>query len=71
MTTEGNPSRPHLRPAVKLPGSPNDRKVKLTLYLPADLARRFRTHAEMMDRGKSELFAGLVHAPCRRFVAHD
>jgi hypothetical protein len=48
-----------------------DKPVKLTVSLPADLARRFGVHAEMMGVGKSDLFAELVKAGCRRFVVHD
>lgn len=45
--------------------------MKLTLYLPADLAKRFGVHAQMTDLDKSELFAEMVRTHCRRFVVHD
>jgi hypothetical protein len=70
MTTEGNAARPRRRQAAKASG-PQDAKVKLTLYLPPELAKRFGVHAEMMDLDKSELFAEMVRAYCRRFVVHD
>lgn len=50
---------------------PDDKPVKLTLSLPADLARRFGVHAEMTGQSKSELFAELVKAGCKRFVVSD
>lgn len=71
MTTEGNAARPRRRRDAR-PSSPQDaQKVKLTLYLPADLAKRFGVHAEMTDLDKSELFAEMVRTHCRRFVVHD
>lgn len=57
------------------PGKPasqlDEKPVKLTLTLPAELARRFGVHAEMTGQSKSELFAELVRAGCRRFVVSD
>ncbi len=50
---------------------PDEKSVKLNLSLPPDLARRFGVHAEMMGLSKSELFADLVRAGCRRFVISD
>lgn len=71
MSTEGTPARPRKRQTAR-PSSPQDvQRVKLTLYLPADLAKRFAVHAEMVDLDKSELFAELVRTHCRRFVVHD
>ena len=59
----------------RIPGKPSDRPdekpVKLTLTLSADLAKRFGVHAEMVGVSKSELFAELVKAGCKRFVVSD
>ena len=59
----------------RIPGKPStpqdDKTVKLTLSLPAELARRFGVHAEMTGQSKSDLFADLVRAGCRRYVVHD
>lgn len=59
----------------RTPGKPADRidekPVKLTLTLTAELARRFGVHAEMSGQSKSELFAELVKAGCRRWVVSD
>ena len=46
----------------------DEKPVKLTLQLSADLAKRFGVHAEMTGCSKSELFAELVRAGCRRYV---
>jgi hypothetical protein len=59
------------RAAGKPADRPGDKPVKLTLCLPAELARRFGVHAEMTGVGKSDLFAELVKTGCRRFVVHD
>jgi metal-responsive CopG/Arc/MetJ family transcriptional regulator len=46
--------------------------VKFNLTLPADLARRFGVHAEMLGiKSKSEMFAELVRTGCKRYVVHD
>lgn len=47
------------------------KRVKLTLYLDADLAKRFSVHAAMTGVDKSELFADLVRAGCKRFRVSD
>jgi len=48
-----------------------EKPVKLNLSLAPDLARRFGVHAEMVGMSKSELFAELVKAGCKRFVVSD
>ncbi len=55
----------------KAPERPDEKPVKLNLSLPADLARRFGVHAEMSGQSKSDLFAELVRAGCRRWVVSD
>ncbi len=50
---------------------PDEKSVKLNLSLPPDLARRFGVHAEMVGMSKSDLFAELVRAGCKRFVVSD
>lgn len=49
----------------------DEKPVKLTLTLPADLAKRFGVHAEMLGISKSDYFAKLVRDGCKRFVVHD
>lgn len=63
--------KPRKRRDPSTPKRPEGKRAKLTLYLDADLAKRFAVHAEMMDLDKSELFAELVRAGCRRFVVSD
>ena len=48
-----------------------EKPVKLTLTLPADLAKKFGVHSEMLGCSKSELFAELVKAGCRRWIVSD
>jgi hypothetical protein len=50
---------------------PADKPRKLTFAIPADLARRFAVHAEMLDLDKTELFCELIRTHCRRFSVHD
>lgn len=71
MSSEGNNAKPRRRATAKPPSLQDVRKVKLTLYLDTDLAKRFAVHAEMMEQDKSELFAEMVRTHCRRFVMHD
>jgi hypothetical protein len=71
MSTESFPGKTRKRPTVKASSPQDGQRVKLTLYLPAELSKRFAVHAEMMDLDKSELFAELVRTHCRRFVVHD
>ena len=59
------------RNSGKLTSQQSGKPVKITLGLPADLAIRFTVHAGMAGLSKSELFADLVKAGCRRFVVHD
>ncbi len=59
------------RSAPKTPGRQDAERVKLTLYLDADLSKRFTVHAAMTGMDKSELFAEMVKATCRRFVVSD
>jgi hypothetical protein len=70
MATEGNSGKARRRQAAKASGQ-QDAKVKLTLYLPPELAKRFGVHAQMVEMDKSELFAEMVEIHCRRFVVHD
>jgi hypothetical protein len=63
--------KPRRRVAAKTPSRQDAERVKHTLYLDADLSRRFSVHAAMTGMDKSELFAELVRAGCRRFVVSD
>jgi len=63
--------RTRRRPAAKPAGRQDAERVKHTLYLDADLSKRFTVHAAMTGVDRSELFAELVKAGCRRFVVSD
>lgn len=59
------------RSGVKTASRQGDQKVKVTLYLSADLAKRFAVHATYTDMDRSELFAQMVREHCKRFVVSD
>jgi len=59
------------RTASKPADRQDEKPVKLTLTLASELAKRFGVHAEMSGLSKSELFAELVKAGCRRWVVSD
>ena len=71
MNTEPNPSKPRRRVAAKTASRQDDQKVKLTLYITADLAKRFAVHATYTDQDKSGLFAEMIREHCKRFVVSD
>ncbi len=70
MSTEPQP-KTRKRAASKTASRQDDQKVKVTLYLPADLAKRFAVHATYTDMDRSELFAEMVREHCKRFVVSD
>ena len=49
----------------------DDQKVKVTLYVSADLAKRFAVHATYTDMDRSALFAEMIREHCKRFVVSD
>lgn len=71
MSAEATPSKGKKRPASKTATRHDEQKVKVTLYVPADLARRFATHAVYTDLDKSALFAEMIREHCKRFVVSD
>lgn len=71
MSGEALHAKPRRRATGKTASRQDDQKVKVTLYLPADLAKRFATHAVYSDMDKSALFAEMVREHCRRFVVSD
>ncbi len=71
MSNDANPPKPRRRPASKTVNRQDDQKVKVTLYVPADLAKRFATHAVYTDLDKSALFAEMIREHCKRFVVSD
>jgi hypothetical protein len=71
MNGDAITSKPKRRSASKAANRQDDQKVKVTLYVPADLAKRFATHAVYTDLDKSALFAEMIREHCKRFVVSD
>lgn len=71
MSLDANGAKPRKRTAVKTPGRVDGGKVKLTLYVPAELAKRFAIHAVSTDQDRSTLFAEMIREHCKRFVVSD
>jgi hypothetical protein len=71
MLSEVSASKPRKRVPAKSSCRQDDPKTKLTLYVHADLAKRFAVHATYSDMDKSELFAAMIREHCRRFVVSD
>ncbi len=71
MATSGKAGKTAKANTVKTESRESDQPVKLTLYLSSKLAKQFATHAVQMGQGKSDLFAEMVQAHCRRFIVHD
>jgi hypothetical protein len=71
MSNDATTTKPKKRASGKTANRQDDQKVKVTLYLPADLAKRFATHAVYTDMDKSALFAEMIREHCKRFVVSD
>ncbi len=69
--TEAVPAKTRKRSAAKTASRQDDQKVKVTLYVPADLAKRFAVHATYSDMDRSALFAEMIREHCRRFIVSD
>jgi hypothetical protein len=71
MATESTPGKTRKRAAAKATSRQDAPKEKVTLYLPADLARRFSVHVTYSGMDRSEYFADMVRQHCRRYVVSD
>lgn len=69
--TEAVPAKSRKRAAAKTASRQDGEKVKVTLYVPPDLAKRFAVHATYTDMDRSALFAEMIQQHCRRFVVSD
>ena len=69
--TEAIPAKTRKRGPAKPASRQDDQKVKVTLYVPADLAKRFAVHATYTDMDRSALFAEMIREHCKRFVVSD
>lgn len=64
-------SKARKRAAVKASEDAPASKVKLTLYVSGETARRLAIHATMTGQDRSGLVESLIDANCRRFVVSD
>ncbi len=71
MNPETQTPKPRKRAAARTASRQDDQKVKLTLYVPPDLAKRFAVHATYSDMDRSALFAEMIREHCKRFVVSD
>ena len=71
MIQEATPAKPRRRNAVKTASRQDEAKTKITLYVTADLAKRFAVHATYSDMDRSALFAEMIRDHCKRFVVSD
>src|SRR5512135_257793 len=71
MTIDPQTQKARKRSAAKAANRQNDQKTKVTLYVPADLARRFAVHATYTNMDRSALFAEMIREHCKRFVVSD
>ena len=71
MSSELPSSKPRKRSAAKATTRQNAAKEKVTLYLPAELAKRFSVHVTYSGMDRSEYFAEMVRLHCRRYVVSD
>ncbi|WP_422932173.1 hypothetical protein [Singulisphaera sp. PoT] len=71
MSTEPAPGKPRKRSGTKTTIRQDAPKEKVTLYLPAELARRFSVHVTYSGMDRSEYFAEMVRQHCRRYVVSD
>ncbi len=71
VLNEALPARTRKRSPAKTPSRQDDQKTKLTLYVPADLAKRFAVHATYSDMDRSALFAEMIREHCKRFIVSD
>jgi hypothetical protein len=71
MSSEPTPGKTRKRSAAKTTSRQDAPKEKVTLYLPAELARRFSVHVTYSGMDRSEYFAEMVRQHCKRYVVSD
>jgi hypothetical protein len=71
MISDPQTPKPRRRQAGKTASRQDDQKVKVTLYVASDLAKRFAVHATYTDMDRSALFAEMIREHCKRFVVSD
>ncbi len=68
---EPAPGKTRKRSVAKATSRQDAPKEKVTLYLPAELARRFSVHVTYSGLDRSEYFAEMVKNYCKRYVVSD
>jgi predicted AAA+ superfamily ATPase len=68
---EPAPGKSRKRSGAKATNRQDAPKEKVTLYLPAELARRFSVHVTYSGMDRSEYFAEMVKHYCKRYVVSD
>ena len=68
---EPAPAKTRKRSVAKATSRQDAPKEKVTLYLPAELARRFSVHVTYSGLDRSEYFAEMVKSYCKRYVVSD
>jgi hypothetical protein len=68
---EPAPIKTRKRSVAKATSRQDAPKEKVTLYLPAELARRFSVHVTYSGMDRSEYFAEMVRQHCKRYVVSD
>jgi metal-responsive CopG/Arc/MetJ family transcriptional regulator len=71
MGAESASGKTRKRSVAKATNRQDAPKEKVTLYLPAELARRFSVHVTYSGMDRSEYFADMVRQHCRRYVVSD
>ncbi len=71
MANDPAPAKTRKRTAAKAASRQDAPKEKVTLYLPAELARRFSVHVTYSGMDRSEYFAEMVRIHCKRYVVSD
>jgi hypothetical protein len=71
MSTEPQAPKARRRNPARTASRQDEQKVKVTLYVTADLAKRFAVHATYTDMDRSALFAEMIREYCKRFVVSD
>jgi hypothetical protein len=71
MGSESTSGKARKRSVAKAANRQDAPKEKVTLYLPADLARRFSVHVTYSGMDRSEYFAEMVRQHCKRYVVSD
>jgi hypothetical protein len=68
---EPAPAKTRKRSVAKATSRQDAPKEKVTLYLTAELARRFSVHVTYSGLDRSEYFAEMVKSYCKRYVVSD